>query len=84
MWTPESFHFQQYLANLPIVYLILINPLAFCRDLINFNFHQIHKLSQNNLHDFTKKHRNLAKYIFNTELHFCVYLEIFQVAANLI
>lgn len=65
----ETRNFEQHVRNLPTVYLILINPLAFCQNLMNFSLHQVIKRSQNKPHSLLEaKHPDLV-ILSNTELH---------------
>lgn len=52
------------------VCLILINPLAFCQNLMNFSLHRVNKRSQIKPHSLLEtKHPDLVTYLSNTELH---------------
>lgn len=74
----ETKNVQQHMRTLPTVYLILVNPLAFCQNLMNFSLHQVNKRSQSELQNLlVTKHPDLVIYLSNNELRLpCVSLKI--------
>lgn len=68
MLKPEFFLTHEKSTN--CVCLILINPLAFCQNLMNFSLHRVNKRSQIKPHSLLEtKHPDLVTYLSNTELH---------------
>lgn len=69
----ETRNVQQHMRTLPTAYLILVNPLAFCQNLMNFSLHRVNKRSQNTLQNLLVTKASWFGHIYTYPIMSCVF-----------